>query len=60
MKAPGNHTVFSFPVGLTPRGRDLISGYFPRHAPAIASAMGALDRKELLTLARLCKKLGLA
>jgi len=47
-------------VGLTPRGRALISGYFPLHARAIAGAMGVLDGKELLTLARLCKKLGLA
>lgn len=47
-------------VHLTPRGRELIEGYFPRHVAEIGDAMAALDPAEQAELARLCKKLGRA
>ena len=47
-------------VSLTPRGRALIEGVFPRHAEAIVEAMAALGDDEQRALAYLCRKLGLA
>jgi len=45
-------------VELTPAGRALIEGVFPRHAADIARAMGALDGGELAALDGLLKRLG--
>jgi MarR family transcriptional regulator, 2-MHQ and catechol-resistance regulon repressor len=47
-------------VALTASGRRTIQKVFPAHAARIASLLGALTPPELETLARLCKKLGLA
>lgn len=47
-------------VELTARGRSVIERVFPRHAAAIAAAMGALARPEQKELGRLCRKLGRA
>jgi MarR family 2-MHQ and catechol resistance regulon transcriptional repressor len=47
-------------VSLTPKGRELITGYFPDHARAITKAMSVLAREEQLELGRLCRKLGLS
>ncbi|MBN9561396.1 MAG: MarR family transcriptional regulator [Alphaproteobacteria bacterium] len=47
-------------VALTPAGRTLIEGLFPKHARDIAEAMGGLTTKELAELGRLLRKLGMA
>lgn len=46
-------------VHLTPQGRRLIRGIFPRHARAILKEMGALKPREQKQLGRLCRRLGL-
>ncbi len=46
-------------VHLTPKGRELISQVFPRHAEATAAAFSALSPAEQQTLSGLCKRLGL-
>ncbi|GAB4278935.1 MAG: MarR family transcriptional regulator [Deferrisomatales bacterium] len=45
-------------VRLTDRGRELIGRIFPRHAAAVAEAMGALAPSEQEELGRLCRLLG--
>lgn len=47
-------------VELTPSGRTLIEGLFPRHAGDIAEAMGGLSCDELDQLGTLLRKLGMA
>lgn len=47
-------------VELTPAGRTLIAGLFPRHAQDIASAMAGLTPSEMQQLGALLRKLGLA
>jgi MarR family 2-MHQ and catechol resistance regulon transcriptional repressor len=47
-------------VELTPAGRALIEGVFPRHAEDIARAMGGLDERELAQLDGLLRRLGRA
>jgi MarR family 2-MHQ and catechol resistance regulon transcriptional repressor len=49
----------SWTVELTKDGLVFIAGFFPKHARAVAEAMGALSVEEQKTLGRLCKKLGL-
>lgn len=44
-------------VHLTPRGRRLVSSLKPRHAKAVAEALGPLSPMELRTLDNLCKLL---
>lgn len=46
-------------VELTPRGQELISGLFPRHAAAIRAELSVLSPAEQEELGRLCRKLGL-
>lgn len=48
-----------YAIQLTPGGKKLIAGIFPRHAGKIAEAMKVLTKKEQETLGRLCRKLGL-
>lgn len=45
-------------VSLTPEGRALISGIFPRHLAAIVEEMNVLSAEEQVDLGRLLKKLG--
>lgn len=45
---------------LTDAGRDLILQIFPRHVARVEAAFCPLDAEEQKTLARLCRKLGLA
>lgn len=45
-------------VALTPGGRELIEGLFPRHLATIVKLMGALSAAELEELGRLCKRVG--
>jgi MarR family 2-MHQ and catechol resistance regulon transcriptional repressor len=45
-------------VSLTPQGRELIQGIFPRHVTAIVEEMSVLTIEEQATLGRLCRKLG--
>lgn len=47
-------------VHLTDAGRTLIAEFFPRHAARVAAEFSVLSADEQETLARLCKKLGLA
>lgn len=47
-------------VQLTPAGRKLIRGVFPRHAAEITAAFGTLTASEQEQLGKLCRKLGLA
>jgi MarR family 2-MHQ and catechol resistance regulon transcriptional repressor len=47
-------------VELTPSGRALIEGLFPRHADDIARAMAGLDAGDLTRLGELLRKLGMA
>lgn len=47
-------------VTLTPAGRALVGAAFPAHAARVAELLGALTQEEQRTLARLCRKLGLA
>ena len=46
-------------VHLTPKGRQLIVEFFPRHATLISDELGILTPEEQDTLGRLCRKLGL-
>lgn len=46
-------------VRLTDEGFELINKIFPPHAAVIASEMSVLGAGEQVTLAQLCKKLGL-
>lgn len=47
-------------VSLTPSGRRLIAGVFPRHAQAITAEMNRLSPEEQEILRTLCRKLGTA
>ena len=47
-----------FTVDLTPGGRELISGLFPRMEMAIEKVFSVLSREEKRELAHLCRKLG--
>ena len=47
-------------VALTPKGRRLIAGVFPRHAGVIVRAFKVLTAEEQVELRRLCRKLGRA
>lgn len=47
-------------VLLTDAGRDLIHRIFPHHVARVEAAFAPLDAREQETLARLCRKLGLA
>lgn len=47
-------------VHLTPRGRKLMEGFFPRHVARVVEEMSALTAAEMAELGRLCRKLGLA
>lgn len=47
-------------VALTPKGRRLIAGMFPRHAQVITRSMKCLTDQEQEELRRLCRKLGTA
>ncbi len=49
-----------YAIRLTPGGKKLIGGLFPRHASKIVEAMNALTKKEQETLGHLCRKLGLS
>lgn len=44
-------------IHLTPQGRSLIGGLFPRQAKLIRAHMSALSEREQETLRKLCKKL---
>lgn len=48
-----------FTVQLTPAGHRMIQDLFPKIAAAIKREFGILSEAEQVTLARLCKKLGL-
>ncbi len=48
-----------YAIRLTPGGKKLIGGIFPRHAGKIVEAMNALTKTEQETLGYLCRKLGL-
>jgi len=45
-------------VALTPRGRRLVAGIFPRHARLVERAFSPLAAAEQDELRRLCRKLG--
>ena len=47
-------------IALTDHGKRLIGDIFPTHVARVEAAFGALDPDEQDTLARLCRKLGLA
>lgn len=47
-------------VELTPKGRRLIEGLFPRHVRRVVKTFSALDAREQELLRGLCRKLGLA
>lgn len=47
-------------VALLPAGERLIAGLFPRHVERVVEAFACLGPEEQETLARLCRKLGLA
>ena len=47
-------------VHLTDAGREMMERLFPLMAGSILREMSALSRDELVTLARLCRKLGLS
>ncbi len=49
-----------YSIRLTPGGKKLIRGIFPRHAGKIVEAMNALTKTEQETLSNLCRKLGLS
>jgi len=46
-------------VDLTPVGRKLISGIFPKHVAGVVERLSALSPEEQEELYRLCRKLGL-
>lgn len=46
-------------IHLTPKGKEFISSYFPKHLDRIMSEFDVLSDKELKQLAQICKKLGL-
>jgi MarR family 2-MHQ and catechol resistance regulon transcriptional repressor len=48
-----------YAVDLTPAGRRVINGIFPRHAAKIVEEMKALTNAEQDELSRLCRKMGL-
>lgn len=48
-----------FIVSLTPKGQQLVTEIFPRHAQNIADLMGVLNAAEQHQLGSLCKMLGL-
>ena len=45
-------------VALTPKGKRLIAGAFPRHARLVARELSILTKSEQETLRRLCRMLG--
>lgn len=45
-------------VHLTPEGKELIEGIFPRHVAGVVAVMSALSAGEQEELGRLCRKLG--
>lgn len=47
-------------VALTPKGRRLVGGMFPRHAAGVARAFAVLTQGEQEELRRICRKLGKA
>jgi len=47
-------------IHLTEDGRQLIGDIFPEHVRQIVDTFGALEKDELETFGRLCKKLGMA
>jgi MarR family transcriptional regulator, 2-MHQ and catechol-resistance regulon repressor len=47
-------------VSLTPVGQTLITDIMPTHAQSIEAVFGALSPEEMVTLARLARKLGLS
>ena len=46
-------------VHLTPKGKDLITEYFPQHLQKIMGEFSSLTDQELDQLADICKKIGL-
>jgi MarR family 2-MHQ and catechol resistance regulon transcriptional repressor len=48
----------SYAVDLTPAGRRVIRGIFPRHAARVVEEMKALTGEEQEELSRLCRKVG--
>lgn len=46
-------------VHLTPKGRQLMEGFFPRHVARVVEEMSTLTAAEMAELGRLCRKLGL-
>jgi len=47
-------------VSLSAEGRALIAGLMPGHVAGVVNALAALSAEEQLTLAALCRRLGLA
>jgi MarR family 2-MHQ and catechol resistance regulon transcriptional repressor len=47
-------------IRLSPEGARLIRRVFPAHAERLTGLMGGLTETEQRTLARLCRKLGIA
>jgi len=48
-----------YEVNLTAAGKELIKSLFPRHAAGIMDEMKVLNSVELVSLANLCRRLGL-
>jgi len=48
-----------YSVRLTPQGKELIEGIFPRHAAKIVAELNILSSTEQETLGNLCRRLGL-
>lgn len=46
-------------IHLTPKGKEFISDFFPRHLNHIRQEFSVLNQKEKRQLANICKKLGL-
>jgi MarR family 2-MHQ and catechol resistance regulon transcriptional repressor len=49
----------NYSVAITPKGSDMITSFFPKHAARIVEEMGVLSGAEQEELGRLCKKVGL-